>query len=214
MQALELINQIEIVNNLPTTLAFGSDNTFGLQLLALLNEEIAELTRKHPWQECLKLHTHTAVAGEDQGTLPADLDYIIQSTFTNKATRFRSSGSVPAQDWVDYQVNLKPTSDTFTIIGGHLFVTPAPQPGDEYIYMYKVKPQYVALATDEIILPSDLVRAGLRWRWAREKGLAYAELFASYEWMVKDAIGRNVPRMSLSVSGCPVDVRLSGWKVL
>jgi hypothetical protein len=37
----------------------------------------------------------------------------------------------------------------------------------------------------------------LRWRWMREKGLDYSELFATYEMQVKDAVGRDGGKQTL-----------------
>jgi hypothetical protein len=42
---------------------------------------------------------------------------------------------------------------------------------------------------------------GLRWRWLREKGLDYAELFRTYEMQVKDALGRDGGKRVLSMDG-------------
>ena len=42
-----------------------------------------------------------------------------------------------------------------------------------------------------MLLPEELLLMGLRWRWLREQGLDYAELFRTYEMQVKDALGRD-----------------------
>jgi hypothetical protein len=94
--------------------------------------------------------------------------------------------------------------------GNHIIVNPTPVAGHTWIFEYVTKypildtdgttaKEYFTADTDTFLLPDDLHLLGLRWRWMREKGLDYAELFETYEFQVKDAMGRDggAPRLSM-----------------
>jgi len=59
--------------------------------------------------------------------------------------------------------------------------------------------EFFTADTDTFLLPDQLLLMGLRWRWLREKGLDYGELFNAYERQVKDAMGRDGGKKSLAM---------------
>lgn len=96
----------------------------------------------------------------------------------------------------------------FRIRGGDLLVNPVPVAGHDWAFEYISKNwiisadgmtyrEFFTQDTDEFLLPDQLVLMGLRWRWMREKGLDYSELYQTYEMQVKDAIGRDAGKPTL-----------------
>src|SRR5690606_16516283 len=99
----------------------------------------------------------------------------------------------------------------FRIRQGKLLANPAPPAGHEWAFEYVSKfwitdetgvdlKQYFSADSDIVLLPPEIMLMGLRWRWMREKGLDYAEIFRTYELQVKDALGRDGGKPVLSMS--------------
>jgi hypothetical protein len=113
-----------------------------------------------------------------------------------------------AQEWQDLKGmgNAGPRY-YYRIRGGRILSNPVPEAGHTWAFEYVSKnwivsaddtyKSYFTLDTDEVLLPEELVLMGIRWRWNREKGLDYAELFRTYEMQVKDALGRDASKPTL-----------------
>lgn len=184
----------------------GSTDTRVLQLLGLAEEEINDLASRHDWQGLTREAVHVTIANEDQGdieTLDPGFRYIRNNTVWDTTDKLPVIGPIDGQQWQA----LKAVANTgpryqFRFRGNHLLVTPTPAAGHtwkfEYVQRYPIldvdgttRKEFFTKDTDTFLIPDSLVLLGVRWRFMREKGLSYGELFQAYEMQVKDAMSRD-----------------------
>ena len=198
----------------PTTV-YGTTDPQILQILALLEEEGNDLSLRGSWQGITFEASHTTVATESQGAMSTiatnGFRYIKNNTIWDRTNKLPIFGPLSSQEWQSMKA-LVPTGPRyqFTIRGGNLLVNPVPTAGYSWYFEYvsqnwilgangSTYKQYFTLDTDTILLPETLVLMGLRWRWKKEKGFDYAEDFNTYETQVKDALGRDGGKETLSM---------------
>jgi hypothetical protein len=204
----------------------GSGDTQVLQIAALIEEEGNDLASRGAWEGLTVEAVHTTTATEDQGAINTiasnGFRYIKNGTFFNRSNGLKVEGPLDAESWQATKA-LPATGPKFfyRFRGGKMLVTPTPDAGLTWAFEYVSKnwilgadgvtyKNYFTLDTDTVLLPEELFLMGLRWRWLREKGLDYAELFRTYEMQVKDALGRDGGSRVLSMS---MDGRTSGPNV-
>lgn len=194
-----------------------------LQLLRLLEEEGDDLRKRGPWTGIIKEATWTTTAAEDQGAVTTlasvGFEYIKKDTFWDRTAKLPITGPLSDEEWQARQA-LVITGPRYSwrIRGGKMLINPVPAASHTFAFEYASKywilgadgttyKQYFTLDTDTILLPEDLVLMGLRWRWKKEKGFDYAEDFRTYEMQVKDMLGRDGGKSTLSMSGGVKDAR-------
>jgi hypothetical protein len=214
---------------------YGSTDPQILQVMALLEEEGNDLSVRHDWQGLVNEAAHTSVATEDQGAIATiasnGFRHIKNETIWDRTNNLPVYGPMDERDWQAIKgMAAVGARYRYRIRGGHLLVNPVPTAGYSWYFEYVSKnwilgadgttyKQYFTLDTDTIVIPEELVMAGLRWRWHAAKGLDYAELFRTYESQVKDAIGRDGSRktihMDLSTehTGPAVFVPAGNWAI-
>lgn len=195
----------------------GTSDPQVLQLLRLVEEEGEDLRKRGPWQGIVKEASWTSTAAEDQGALTtlaaSGFDYIKKDTFWDRTSKFPIIGPLSDSEWQARQA-LAITGPRYSwrIRGGKMLISPVPAASLTFVFEYISKnwilgvdgttyKQYFTLDTDTILLPEELVIMGLRWRWKKEKGFDYAEDFRTYEAQVKDALGRDGGKVTLSMDG-------------
>ncbi len=200
----------------------GSTDTKVIRLRALLEEEGDSLSARHGWQGLTFEATHTSVADEDQGALSAiatnGFNYISNGTIWDRSQQLRILGPLSAQEWQQAKAMVPTGPDyRFRIRGGRLLINPVPAAGNTWAFEY-VSSNWVLAAdgvtyknrftldTDTPLLPENLLTSGLRWRWKSDTGVEYAEDFRTYETLVKDAMGRDGGRKTLSMDGGRYDM--------
>ena len=201
------------------TSVLGTTDTQVRQVLRLLEEEGNDLALRGTWQGITFEATHTTTAAEDQGamtTIAANgFRYIKNDTFWDRTDNLRIHGPLSDEQWQHRKaINATGPRYCYRIRGGKLLVSPAAAASHTWAFEYVSKnwilgadgttyKQYFTLDTDTLLLPDELLLMGLRWRWRKEKGLAYAEDFRTYEMQVKDALGRDggKPRLSMDNAG-------------
>jgi hypothetical protein len=216
MTMLSIIQSVTDRMGIPRpTSVIGSTDTQVRQLLALLNEEGEELSKKGDWQALTREQTFTTVAAPTQTAtpIPDDLDRFIADSFFNRTQIRRLYGPVTPQEWQAYQA--QPAYNliylAFRERDGAFLITPTPPAGDTIAYEYvskdwAVSSTFVAKDSftaddDTSYLPDMLLKAGLRWRWKQAKGLPYGEDMETYERAVQRELGNDGGSGSLDITG-------------
>ena len=199
--------------NVPTTV-LGTTDPQIKQILGLLEEEGNDLASRGDWQELTNEATHTTIAVENQGAIKTiasnGFKYIKNGTIWDRDLRLPVY-VIDGTDWQQvkaiavtgprYQARLR---------GGNLLCNPVPTAGHTWAFEYITKNwiadsagttyyQYFDDDTDTPLLPEELLLLGLRWRWAKEKGFEYAEMYRTYELEVQNALSRNQMRRVLDM---------------
>ena len=198
--------------------ASTSDDT--IQMLALLNQAGRELASRHDWQVITFEGSFTTVATESQGTLASIigssqvLKRIVDDTIWNRTTRQPVQGPLSQPVWEGYKaLTLTGPFPQYRIRTNAIIFNPVPTAGQSCYFEYVSKcwctdstgvtsRVNIAADADLFLLDEELLMAGLEWRWLRKKGLSYAEEYASYEYLVKQAIRneRPLPRLRMDVT--------------
>lgn len=217
MTLLEIVRQFCERKNLdvPATV-IGSSDDMVIQIRALLEKEGIELRARGAWEGITFEVTHTTVAAENQGAMTtiagAGFSYIKNNTIWDRSENLPVIGPLNAQQWqmLKGSVSTSPRFQ-FRIRGGNLIANPTPPAGNTWAFEYVSKfwiaatgsttatKRFFTVDSDVVMLPDDIVTLGLEWRWKAAKGLEYAEDFRSYELMVKDAVGRDGGKQTLSM---------------
>jgi hypothetical protein len=193
----------------------GSTDTQVRQLLALLNEEGQDLTKRGLWQSMTKEHTFvtTATPSQTNTPIPDDLDRFIDDSFFNRTQVRKLRGPITPQEWQAFQA--QPLYNlvylAFRERDGSFLITPTPPAGDTIAYEY-ISTNWVVssmgvektsfTADDDVsYLPEDLLKSGLRWRWKQAKGLPYGEDMQTYERDVQRQLGMDGGARALNITG-------------
>lgn len=211
---LEVIQDLCGRQNLPVpTTVYGTSDPQVRQMLKLLEEEGNDLASRGPWQGLTFEAALTTTATEDQGAMSSiatnGFRYIKNETIWSRSRRLPVSGPMDAKEWQMLKaLFVSGPYYRHRIRGDHLLVNPTP-PVESWYFEYisknwilngsTYKRRFTADA-DSVLLPDDLCLQGLRWRWKKEKGMDYAEDFRTYEGQVKDALGRDGGKPTLSMN--------------
>lgn len=232
MSLLTIVQKHTRRTGLPVpVLVMGNTDPQIVQILNLLEEECIELSARHSWKGLINECTFLALGVESQGTLASlgsgptatnALRYILNDVMWNRSLRLPVYGPIDPQKWQQIKANTTVSLQQYRIRGSgagtqaNLLITPAPTAGQTVAFEYVTDnwvlngttPAAAFVAdTDTILIPESVVLAGLKWRWKKEKGLDYAQDFASYELLVTDSMGRDGTRPVLNMAGCPDEMR-------
>lgn len=218
MSLLTVIQYVARRTNISVPAAvLGTTDPQVAQLHALLEEEGNDLSQRGAWQALTLEASHTTIAAEDQGAIATiasnGFRYIRNETFWDRTNQLQVYGPISDQEWQARKAMVDESPrHQWRIRSGRLLVNPTPTAGYNWRFEYVSKnwilgadgvtyKQYFTLDTDTILLPEELVVMGLRWRWMREKGMDYAELFRTYEEQVKSMLGRDGGKPILRMDG-------------
>lgn len=214
MNLLQLVRDFCVLTGLPSpTVCIGTSDQQVLQILALLRECNLDIASRFEWGVLTKQATLLATGVIEQGTITEsfpDLAHIKNETIYNKTTQTKIVGQLTSEEWQQLTI----TSATglygnYRIVGGSLFIIPAPTLNNELVFDYISSYYYTSSAgvpqesllsdSDKFILPYQLVSASLRWRWKAEKGLPYSEDFRAYEALINTMKMREGTKPALSL---------------
>jgi hypothetical protein len=194
--------------NLPSpATVYGSTDKQVVQIKALIEEEGNDLSQRGAWQGLINEASHTSLAAEDQGAIATiasnGFRFILNDTIWDRTTLLPVCGPMDSRNWQALKALLSTGPRyLYRIRGGKLLVNPTAVAGESWYFEYVSKnwisdssgvtfKNYFTADSDLVLLPEELMLMGLRWRWLREKGFDYAELFRIYELQAKDALGRD-----------------------
>lgn len=199
----------------PTTV-LGSTDAQVKQVRALLEEEGEALSRRGDWEGLTFEASHTTLAAEDQGAVTSiatnGYRYIKDETMWDRTDKL----PIPLMHSTKWQ-RFKAAVSTapryhYRIRGGKLLMHPTPTAGHSVYFEYISKNWILGidgttyksaftLDTDTVLIPEELFKMGLRWRWKKEHGMEYAEDFRDYEMQVADALGRDGGKPTIYLDG-------------
>lgn len=222
------MNCLQIVRSVCGRIGLGAPNALvgstdlqAAQLRELLVEEGMALAGRSAsgWQALLREATFTTAAQEDQGSLATIMGAanayraIVEDTIWNRTTQEAIYGPNTPQGWQRRKasIDLGPYPQ-FRIRGNRLLLYPVPTAGNACYFEYASRNwliseggiayrQSIEADTDIPLLPEDLLMMGLKWRWHKSKGLDYSQDFDDYEALVADALARDTPKGTKSLSG-------------
>ena len=222
MAVLELVQRFTRATGIPTpTTVYANPADDVQQILELLNQEGRDLSARYDWQTLTFEGSFTTVATEDQGTLTAAigatqvLRKIFNDVMWNRTRRLPVLGPLSPKTWqAKKALNVIGPYSEYRIRGNHIIFNPAPSAGHSIYFDYVSKcwvtdsggttyRQNIAADTDVFLLDDEIMLAGLEWRYLRKKGLSYAEEFARYEGLVKDAQVSDGTKQVIDMGGLP-----------
>lgn len=216
--ALGIVQEFADLRGLPRPNALiGSADKGARQFLALLNFLVRDLTR-YSWSEQKRRKAFTALAAEDQGALTTifgtDFQNLIPGTFWAGDKRMIVRGPVSDAEWQAMKT-LQASGPEYSvyIAEGHLYINPIPSAGENFSAVYRtgevilhdnVPSATIQSDTDTFLVPDDVIHAGLRFVWNKEKGEAWAEDYGYYIGLIAERreVNTNVP-LQLDGMGVP-----------
>ena len=216
MSMLTIIQQCCKRYNVPVpSTVYGTTDPQVGQMLGILEEEGNDLAVRASWQRLTFEASHTTLNQEDQGAITTiasnGFRYIKNNTIWDRTEKLPVIGPMSDIEWQALKgfVSTGPRYQ-FRIRGNKLLVNPSPTAGNSWYFEYvsynwitdstgATYRNYFAADDDLVLFDETLLLMGLRWRWAKEKGLEYAELFRTYEMQIKDAIGRDGGKQRLQM---------------
>lgn len=195
--------------------AVSSTDTTAIQLLAILKELVNDISSESDFSAITKEATWTATATESQGLLTAlaadGYKWMIGGTFYDRTQGRPVQGPLSPQEW--QAIKAVPTSApqySYRIREQELLIYPTPAaPLSEFAFEYAstfivkdaggtAKAQITA-DDDTFVIPEDIMRKGMMYRWKVIKGLPYQEDEQKYYDMLNTFISRNGTRKVIDV---------------
>lgn len=158
----------------------------------------------------------TSLAGNDQGTLTSLFGSgyagLIKDSLWNTTRRMRVYGPLSDQIWQALQIlpNAGPEFQSY-ISQDHLYVSPAFVAGETisgvYITSWLVTSndgltlkERISADDDKFLLPDNLIRKGLEWRWRKTKGIpGWEDDYNAYLSLVGQALAKDsAPTVALA----------------
>lgn len=198
----------------PSVAAGAADDTT-VQIVNLLNEGIQEICDRYALQQLTMQKTFTHENGADYQALDLAVNvdgwkYMEPFTIWDTGTRLALTGPLTIQEWArSITMQIAPATYSYIVFQNKLRIYPVPSDPTAvtFTFFYQTKngvedggTGYDSYVTDTSTprVPTYLVEADLKWRWARQKGLPYAEDFRTCESMLMNAVGRE-PKAALSL---------------
>jgi hypothetical protein len=200
--------------------------------MRLLEEECKDLAARGAWQELINEVVFLSINAESQGTKAAglgspaqvvsDMRFMFPQIIWDRTQRLPILGAVNPQDWQALKaIIVSGPRFRFRWRGDALLINPVPPAAHSMAFEYVTK-NWVLQAgttpaagfagdTDVIRLPDEICLMGLRWRWKKEKGLAYAEDFNTYEAQVVNGLARNKAADLLRMDGETMRITPGIW---
>lgn len=198
MTFLELVQAVCRSSGFPVpTFVVGNTQAAALQFLGLMEEELDDVTVRENFAPLQRECVFTTLAAELQGLtatlLGGDTIWkMLPDTFYNRSTHLRVEGPVSESEWQQYKALQAGMLPRFRFWNAGLYLQPNPPAGQTMAFEYLsqncvvtattgVKKRHITADTDTFLIPDEVLKAALKWRYKCEKQLAYSEDFNRYE---------------------------------
>lgn len=195
----------------PAAILSGTDQ-ISRQMLGLVKETLDELGLMD-WPILQVAYSFNTANGTSQYNLPADFGRETGDTAYAAARYYAVRGSMTPGDWARQRNNLPSLgSYKFRIFGNplKLNLTPTPTAVEAIVFEYQTTNRvrltggtFSATFTDDTdvtLMPEELLKKGLKWRFMRRKGLDYSEEFDDYELSRTQRLAQQLALGSMPVA--------------
>ena len=225
MSLVTIVQQIalKVLSTSPSSLvsAVSSTDPNIQDIIALVNEDGQELSRRAEWQALRREGVYASVGIEDQGSIQSftgpDFGWVIPETMWDRTTRRPVFGPKTAAEWQQLKAQqMQGPWFQYTLRGNHILWLPIPPVGDQvyFEWMSRYWCQSQALVnqpamiadTDVSLLDEQLHVLGGIFRFRQNRRLAYQEDEDKYEAAVMDNLTRDGIKSRLNLAGAVSDV--------
>ena len=187
-------------------------------MLDLLNELGLELIDEFDWQTLVRTHTITTDTNTEYD-LPEDLLRYIDEAQWNHTNRLPLIGPMNAQQWrmmLARRLGGTTLRVQYTIRNGKIVLYFAPTPSQELQLDYisrgwvvdeddtgdmSLRKDKIEKSGDLVLFRSDVVVAGLKYKFREAKGFEFASAFTTYRRILDKAKYDDRPHQTLSLNG-------------
>ena len=191
-----------------------STNELTLQILGIFVEAARDLAKAHKWESLQHEAEFTTVAGEEQAvmaTIAPGFKEFIPRTFVNKT---QGHLLVPINAEEAASQHIQPATfmgRAYRVVRGKILM-PGAVAGQLHRFEYRSDlfimdadgeeySNLPAADSDLVLLPDECLILGMKWRWKKEKGLAYGEDKNDYLAEIESERGSNgAERKNLSLN--------------
>lgn len=194
---------------IPATVSGAQDDTT-LQIWGLLNEGIQDIADRYNFQALQQRATFIHANGANY--LAYDLKlvantpgwkFMIQDTMWNQTARLPMGNPKSMREWQTIVIMLtNSTLYQWAMYGGAIYIFPVPTVPATTTFSFFYQSRYGVTDLGVLVeaylsdasmplLPTYLILADLKWRWAAAKGLPYAEDQRISESMLINLVGRE-----------------------
>lgn len=202
--------------SVPLIVSTSQDDQY-LQIMGLLNETLDDICIRQLWPMLQYETTFTSIAAEIQITLETSspgFQSILFDTVYDRTRKLPVFGPRGADYW-QQQKALPFTGPyyQYRIEQGYMKILPVMVAGHSMAYEYQsvfavvpsatptVPKVWFTLDTDTCKFSDQLLMAGLRWRWKKEKGFRYDADFQTFETMIANLAGRDSAKGEIRLDG-------------
>jgi hypothetical protein len=188
----------------------GNTQPAAVQILEVLNKSIISLSRSYDWQELTKEHTFTAVASQNNYSLPADFDRVVNSTFWNTTDKREMIGSISPQEWrtlTNSSIGGGAVAEYYRFRGNEMLIFPTSAATDSYIYEYisnKIVNSSGGVGQtgweadlDVPIIDEYILKLDSTWRLLKAQGRPYSEDQREANLALAERVGINTGRRTV-----------------
>lgn len=182
---------------------FTGITTASFEMRDLLRECADMIAKAHPWQALSKEGSFTGDGTTTAFDLPSDYGWLRQNAEMRTNQQIHPLLHIQnSDDWLAATTNsLNQVFNAWHLFGGRVQFYPALSSGEVVRFHYQgnqyvrgvdgtLKAEFTA-DNDSFILDERLLRLCMKWRYAEQKGIVYAEDMATYEEALSQAISRD-----------------------
>jgi len=197
------------------TFIVGNTDPVAVQLLACARKVGEELVRDYDWEQLSQTATVTTTADISLYALESDYERIAPDTMWDATLYRQMRGHTAKRDWAaitNTQVNTTGITYYWRLKGNKIQIEPAA--ADVFSISYEYLSNIYCTESDGTTdrangwtadtdlpkLPSDLFTNGVRYYFAKSKGLPYGEAEAEYDAVIKSRQNNNVPSEAINLA--------------